>query len=81
MQGKWASSQDDLGYTERFCVPEVISVFFRLVTVFLGTLWSSIKQNKAPCVFVWDNGIGLHAKQGNRSSSLGEGEVSWVFAS
>ena len=26
MQGKWASSQDDLGCTELFCVPEVTSV-------------------------------------------------------
>ena len=32
-------------------------------------------------MFVWDHGIGLPAKQGNRASSLGEGEVSWVFAS
>ena len=28
MQGKLASSQFDLGYTELFCVPEVTSVFF-----------------------------------------------------
>ena len=28
MQGNLASSQFDLGYTELFCVPEVISVFF-----------------------------------------------------
>ena len=28
MQGKWASSRVDLGYTELFCVPEVTSVFF-----------------------------------------------------
>ena len=28
MQGKWASSQGDLGYTELFCFPEVTSVFF-----------------------------------------------------
>ena len=27
MQGKLASSQFDLGYTEIFCVPEVRSVF------------------------------------------------------
>ena len=32
-------------------------------------------------MFVWDHGIGLPAKQGNRASSLGEGEVSCVFAS
>ena len=28
MKGKWASSRVDLGYTELFCLPEVISVFF-----------------------------------------------------
>ena len=28
MQGKLASSQFDLGYTELFCVPELTSVFF-----------------------------------------------------
>ena len=28
MQGKFASFQFDLGYTEVFCVPEVTSVFF-----------------------------------------------------
>ena len=28
MKRKWASSRVDLGYTERFCIPEVTSVFF-----------------------------------------------------
>ena len=28
MQGKFASSQFDLGHTDLFCVPEVTSVFF-----------------------------------------------------
>ena len=28
MQGKLASSQFDLGHTDRFCIPEVTSVFF-----------------------------------------------------
>ena len=28
MQGKLASSQFDLGHTDLFCFPEVISVFF-----------------------------------------------------
>ena len=27
MNGKWASSRFDLGYTEIFCIPEVTSVF------------------------------------------------------
>ena len=27
MNGKWASSRVDLGYTELFCIPEVTAVF------------------------------------------------------
>ena len=44
------------------------------------TLWSSVKQNKAPYVFNWEHGIALHAVQGNRASCLSEGEVSWFFS-
>ena len=29
-------------------------------------------------MFDWENAIALHAMQGNRASSLGEGEVSWI---
>ena len=29
-------------------------------------------------MFDWENAIALHAMQGNRASSRGEGEVSWV---
>ena len=32
-------------------------------------------------MFVWEDPIALHAMQGNRASSRGEGEVSWVFSS
>ena len=28
-------------------------------------------------MFDWENAIALHAMQGNRASSRGEGEVSW----
>ena len=31
-------------------------------------------------MFDWENAIALHAIQGNRASSRGEGEVSWVFS-
>ena len=51
----------------------------RLVTVFLGTLWSSIKQIKALYLFDWEQEIALQAMQGNPASSHGEGEVSWFF--
>ena len=32
-------------------------------------------------MFDWENAIALHAIQGNRASSRGEGEVSRVFSS
>ena len=51
------------------------------MTVLLGTLWSSIKQIEAPYVLDWENAIALHAEKGNRASSRGEGELSWVFSS
>ena len=32
-------------------------------------------------MFDWEYGIALHAMQGNRASSPGEGNVSWDFSS
>ena len=55
--GKWASSRVDLGYTELFCIPEVHQCSSRSVTVFLGTLWCSIKKIDAPYVFDWETGL------------------------
>ena len=34
---------------------------------------------EAPYVFDLENAIALHEMQGNRASSRGAGEVSWVF--
>ena len=45
------------------------------------TLFSSVKQIKAPYLFDWEQGIALHAVHGNRASSLSEGYVSWFFSS
>ena len=75
MQGIWPSSRVDLGYTEILRVPAVTSVPSRLVTVFLGTLWSSITQIKAPYVFDWEQGIALQAMQGYWASTPVKGEV------
>ena len=75
MKGKWASSHVDFGYTELFCIPEVHQCSSPFVTVFLGTLWCSIKNIEAPYVFGWENGIALHAMQGNRASFPSEGVV------
>ena len=44
MKGKGASSRVDFAYTELFCIPEVHQCSSRFVTVFLGTLWFSIKK-------------------------------------
>ena len=52
-----------------------------VVTVFLGILFSSIREIEVPYVFDWEHGTPQHEMQGNRASSCREGEVSWVFAS
>ena len=44
------------------------------MTVFFGTLWSAIKEVKSALVFDVEQGIALHAIQGNRASSRGEGK-------
>ena len=69
MQGNWSSFQGDLGYTDRFHIPEVTSVSFYSSEGFLGTLCSSVKQIKASCLFDLEQGIALHAMQGNQASS------------
>ena len=81
MKRKWASSRVDLGYTELFCIPEVHQWSSRFVTVFLGTLWCSIKKIEAPYVFDWEYGIALHAMQGNRASFPSKWDVSYDFSS
>ena len=77
MKRKWASSRVDLGYTELFCIPEVPQCSSRFVTVFLGSLWCSIKKIEAPYVFDWEYGIALHAMQGNRALFPSEWDVSY----
>ena len=44
------------------------------MTVFLGTLFSSIKQIKVSYVFDGEKRSALHAMQGNRASYRGEGK-------
>ena len=80
IQGSRASSQVDLGYPSYFTFLQWHQCP-RLVRVFLATLWSSIKQINPPSMFDWEHRIALHAMQGNRASSLGEGKVSWFFPS
>ena len=76
MKGKCSSSRVHLGYTELFCISEVHQCSSCFLTVFLGTLWCSIKKIEAPYVFDREYGIALHAMQGNRASFPSEGDVS-----
>ena len=81
MNGKRASSRVDLGYTELFCIPELHQCSSRFVTVFLGTLWCSIKHVEVPYVCDLEDGIALNPMQGIRASSPTDGDVSWEFSS
>ena len=57
MKGKWASSRVDLGYTELFCIPEVHQCSSSFVTVFLGTLWCSIKKSRLLMCLIGNTGL------------------------
>ena len=52
-----------------------------VVTVFLGILFSSIREIKVPYIFEWEHGTPQQEMLGNRASSCGQLEVSWVFSS
>ena len=81
LQGKLAYLNLILGTASNFAFLGGQQCSSRLVTVLLGTLWSSIKQIEAPYVFDCENAIALDKMQGNWSSSHSEGKVSWVFSS
>ena len=51
------------------------------MTVFLGTLWCSVKKIEAPYLSDSELWIALHPMQGIRASSPAEGDVSWDFSS
>ena len=50
MQGKWASSLIDLGYTELFCVPEVTSEFFLSGDCVLGNFMEIHQANRGSLI-------------------------------
>ena len=50
------------------------------MTVFLGTLWFSIKKIEAPYVFYWDYNNALHEMQGHQASSPSEAYVLCYFS-
>ena len=43
--------------------------------MFLGILFSSIREIEVPYVFDWEHGTTQHEMLGNRASFCGEGEV------
>ena len=49
-------------------------MFFSSCDSLVGDSLESIKPIEAPYVFDWENAIALHAMQGNRASSRGEGK-------
>ena len=53
MKGKWASSRDDLGYTELFCIPEVTAVFLSSWDSGLGESLVFHQHIEAPYVLIW----------------------------
>ena len=75
MSGYWASSRGDFGYMDFILVAAMTSGPSNLVTVFLRTLWSPIKEVKAHFMSDGEHGIALHTMQGNLVSSHGEGEI------
>ena len=70
-QGKLASSQFDLGYTKRFCVPEVTSVFFSSCDSVVG---DSLEFNQANCVSL---GVWLGKRNCSACSAGESGYFSW----
>ena len=52
-----------------------------VVTVFLGILFSSIREIEVPYIFDWEHGTPHQEMQVNQASSCGDGEISCVFSS
>ena len=50
------------------------------MTVFLGTLWCSIKKIEAAYLSDSELWNALHEMQGNQASSPSEGDMSWDFS-
>ena len=80
-KGNWRHLNLILGTPSNFAFLGWHQCSSRLVTVLLGTLWSSSKKIEAPYVFHRENAIALDTMQGNQASSCREGKVSWVFSS
>ena len=84
----WIQWRGNVLHLELICGTPIYFAFLRwhhcsslVVTVFLGILFSSIREIEVPYIFDWVQGTPQHERQGKRASSCGEGEVSWVFSS
>ena len=80
-KGNWPHLNLILGTPNNFAFLGSHQCSSRLVTVLLGTLWSSIKQIESHYLFDCENAISLDTMQGNWASSRREGKVSYVFSS
>ena len=69
MQGNLASSQLDFGYTEKFFIPGVTSVFFLSCDSVVADSLEFNQEIEAPYMFDWENAIALDTMQANRASS------------
>ena len=83
----WIQWRGNVLHLELIWVTTIYFAFLRwhqcsslVVTVFLGILFSSIREIEVPYVFDWERGTPQHEMQGNRASSCSEGEVWWVFS-
>ena len=74
MKGKCASSWVDLGYTNLFAFLTWHQCSSLVVTVFLGILFSTIREIEVPYVFDWEHGTPQHEMQVNPASSCSEGK-------
>ena len=80
MQQIRASSRVDLGYTELLHIAAVTSGSLYACDSVLADSLEFHQANQAPYVFDGEHRIALHAMQGIRASSRGEGEVSCFFS-
>ena len=81
MKGKWLHLELTWGIPSYFILLTLQQCSSCLVTVFLGTLWCSIKHIEAHYVFDWEHGIALHPVQGIRALIPGEWDDSWDLPS
>ena len=79
-KGNWPHLNLILGIPSNFAFLGWHQCSSPLVTVLLGTLWSSVEQIEAPYVLDWENAISLDIMQGNRSSSCKEGNFSFSLS-